>query len=132
MGRILLKRLQFTSDSLNVNLIGNFDVNTTTATGNFQHLGTWYDLVTGDTVNVSATNIQVKLNPGQFKYYIDNRSFISIEPHPNIDQIGIFPNPGRRFYLYKYHYSDNKCFYMMFKVEYCVLKTAMKLLITEY
>jgi len=97
IGEGLLKRLQYTSDSLNVNLVGNFDITTKSTAGNFQHAGTWYDLVTGDSVNITDTNIQLKFDPGQFKYFIDDRNYVSIESHPNDEQIGIFPNPVNDF-----------------------------------
>jgi hypothetical protein len=93
IGEGLLKRLQYTSDSLNVNLIGNFDVSANTGIGMFQHTGIWYDLVTGDSVKITDKNVQLKFEPGQFKYFIDDRNFISVETHPQEEQIGIFPNP---------------------------------------
>ena len=67
------KRLNLNHASMNVTIIGNFDVTTQSATPNFQSTGTWYDYLTGDSISVSNTTAGISLNAGDFKIYTSVR-----------------------------------------------------------
>ena len=68
-----VKRIQITGDTMDVNIIGNFDVTSHSAAANFQKKGTWYDYFTGKAVQVSNTSMSVDLEPGQFHIYTTSK-----------------------------------------------------------
>lgn len=63
------KRIVLTHSSMNVIIIGNFDVVTQNINPGFHSTGTWYDFFAGDSISVSNTTAPVTLNAGEFKIY---------------------------------------------------------------
>ncbi|KAA3610587.1 MAG: T9SS C-terminal target domain-containing protein [Calditrichaeota bacterium] len=64
-----LKRIKINHSSMDVFVIGNFDVREMQAAAGFQHTGIWYDFFTGDSVNVLDTAMNMTLTPGEFHLY---------------------------------------------------------------
>ncbi|HKI47282.1 MAG TPA: alpha-amylase family glycosyl hydrolase [Balneolales bacterium] len=64
-----VKRIHIAGDTMDVNIIGNFDVVTHIVPGQFQTVGTWYDYFSGDPVDVTNTDLNITLAPGQFHIY---------------------------------------------------------------
>ena len=64
-----LKQIQLNDTSMDVNIIGNFDVISHTMPPNFQKTGTWYDYFSGKSVNVTSNQQSVDLQPGEFHIY---------------------------------------------------------------
>jgi 1,4-alpha-glucan branching enzyme len=52
-----------------VTIIGNFDVVAQNITPYFQRTGTWYDYLSGQTINVANTTDQIYLQPGEYHIY---------------------------------------------------------------
>jgi 1,4-alpha-glucan branching enzyme len=52
-----------------VTIIGNFDVVAQNITPYFQRTGTWYDYLSGQTINVVNTTDQIYLQPGEYHIY---------------------------------------------------------------
>jgi len=63
------KRIQLNHSSMNVTVIGNFDVASRDINPNFQTTGKWYDFFSGDSFNVSNTQDLINLQPGEFYIY---------------------------------------------------------------
>lgn len=63
------KRIQLNHSSMNVNIIGNFDVVSRSINPQFQNTGIWYDFFSGDSINVSDQNAMITLNAGEFHIY---------------------------------------------------------------
>lgn len=63
------KKINITHSSMNVAVIGNFDVNQRNINPNFSNTGWWYDYFSGDSINVSDTQAQIALNAGEFHIY---------------------------------------------------------------
>jgi hypothetical protein len=57
------------SDGTDVVVVGNCDVIPQTATINFPATGTWYDNLSGESINVSATAQDITLQPGEYHVY---------------------------------------------------------------
>jgi len=58
-------------------IIGNFDPSNTVSTyPNFPAAGTWYDYLTGETMNVTNTNMTINLAPHQFKILLHEDEFV--------------------------------------------------------
>jgi 1,4-alpha-glucan branching enzyme len=68
-----LKRIHLNSDTLNVTVIGNFDVVARDINPNFQQAGEWFDYFSGESITVSTTTAPLNLQPGDFKIYTTRR-----------------------------------------------------------
>jgi len=94
------KWLQITTDTSNVCIIGNFDVNTTSGTVTFQNAGTWYDYLNGNTFTATGTQQNITLQPGEFHVYLNrNVTNVVTTPVTNINnqpltfKVNVYPNP---------------------------------------
>jgi len=64
-----LKSIALTGTNTNVMVIGNFDVVTQTGTVTFPSTGTYYDYMTGTTINVPTAATSITLAPGEYHIY---------------------------------------------------------------
>ncbi len=64
-----VKRMWLNHTSMNIAIVGNFDVVQKTASPNFQNTGWWYDYFSGDSINVTNTSMTFNLMPGEFHIY---------------------------------------------------------------
>jgi len=63
------KRININHQTMNVTIIGNFNVVPISINPNFQNTGIWYDFFSGDSVNVTNTQAFIQLQPGEFHIY---------------------------------------------------------------
>ena len=63
------KRINIYASSMDVTIIGNFDVQSGTIDPNFSRTGRWYDYFSGDSIDVSGTHDNISLLPGEFHIY---------------------------------------------------------------
>ena len=62
------RRICLNSPDLKMVIVGNFNVSGTVNTKpDFPATGTWYDLITGETIDVTDKNMTISLAPGKFK-----------------------------------------------------------------
>lgn len=59
------------TDEMNVAVVANFNVTTTTVETAFPHAGTWYSYFTQDELVVSGDTEALDLQPGEFRIYTD-------------------------------------------------------------
>ena len=57
------------TDGTDVEVVGNFDVIPSAVTINFPTTGTWYDNLTGNSINVTNKAYQTTLAPGEYHVY---------------------------------------------------------------
>lgn len=57
------------TDGVNVEVVGNFDVVTQTGSINFPATGTWYDNISGTSINVTSLPYAMALAPGEYHVY---------------------------------------------------------------
>ena len=70
------KRICLNSPDLKMVIIGNFKPTGTAITDpDFPATGIWYDLITGETMDVTDTNMTISLEPGKFKVLTDKEIF---------------------------------------------------------
>ncbi len=94
------KWLKLTTDTSNLCLVGNFDVNPATASVTFQNSGTWYDYLDGNTFTATGSSQSITLQPGEFHLYL-NRNVTNIITTPvsdlndpaNTFRVSVYPNP---------------------------------------
>jgi glycosidase len=66
-----MKKIQLNHSSMNVTIIGNFDVKSGTINPTFQHTGKWYDYFAGDSITVSNVSDAISLDAGEYRIYTD-------------------------------------------------------------
>lgn len=93
------KHIRLSSDDLNAIVIGNFEVGSRSIAPGFQHQGWWYDYITGDSINVENTLMNIVLTAGEYRVYLDEKvgdpAIISGIEDPNlvIEDYRMYPNP---------------------------------------
>lgn len=93
------KRIHLNDPTMNVTVIGNFDVSLATGSPDFQHTGMWYEFFTGDSLNVTNVSTSLALNPGEYRLYTDvklTQPDVTLSADETLaDRIGLslFPNP---------------------------------------
>lgn len=95
-----MKSLHINDASMNVTVLGNFDVATGNIYPGFQHTGWWYDFLSGDSINVTNANAAISLVAGEYHIYTDVRlqlPDLSIGIGPlqtdQLKNIYVWPNP---------------------------------------
>lgn len=78
-------------------IVGNFGVTSLTTQPFFQETGTWYDVVTETTIDVTDTNMNITLAPGEFKIYFDNQPSLSTSEVSALNY-SIYPNPAKNYF----------------------------------
>jgi len=66
-----MKKLQLNHSSMNVTILGNFDVEPGTINPTFQHIGKWYNYFAGDSIDVVNVTDVISLEPGEYRIYTD-------------------------------------------------------------
>jgi hypothetical protein len=100
------KRININHPSMDVTIVGNFDVLEGKINPVFQRIGIWYDYFHGDSINVVNTNDLLTLQPGEYHLYtsvklqkplftgidepqITQKRFALIYPNPSSEEINI-------------------------------------------
>lgn len=89
---------------MSVYLVGNFDVQPRVVNAAFPFTGAWYSFFEGgETLELSEPTIDMKLNPGEFKLYVNYEipfpepglaPLITSVESPETERIRIYPNPA--------------------------------------
>ncbi len=99
--RNALKTLHLNGNDMNVTVVGNFGVSQDEVIPGFQHTGTWYSYLTGESIEVTDTEEPIKLAPGEYFVFTDKEvvveelpsSIISIEDIEK-EAVRVYPNPA--------------------------------------
>ena len=107
------KVLHLNDPSMNVTVVGNFNVIGQSIDPNFQHTGMWYNYFSGDSLQVDDVNMQLNMRPGEYRLYTDQKlpvppggfqDFIldAEEATQILSALAIFPNPSRGTFTIDY------------------------------
>jgi glycosidase len=107
-----VKRIAINHSSMQVNIIGNFGIDTISVNASFQNTGKWYDYFSGDSILVGSTSETIILQPGEFhifstsklikpeagllpdwKYTLKSTAPTAVEDELLNSQTTIYPNP---------------------------------------
>ena len=78
----------------NVVILANYSVAAQSITADFPYTGTWYNLMDNTTTNVTATNMQITLGPGEYRIFGNQvSSALSNESFEAISKVELYPNP---------------------------------------
>jgi 1,4-alpha-glucan branching enzyme len=109
-----VKWLKLTTDSLNVVVVGNFDVVPNSASITFPNAGTWYSYLTGSTRTATGNSETINLQPGEYYVYtnkdVKNTIATAIMPSTSISltmTMTISPNPARQNAIINYDLPEN-------------------------
>ena len=99
----LNKRIILRHATMDVVLLGNFDVTAQSISPSFTKTGTWYEYYTGSTLDVTTSNssIPITLQPGEYHLYssVQLDSPLAIEKAGNpLSILKVFPNPTQDFF----------------------------------
>ncbi|MCF6212904.1 MAG: T9SS type A sorting domain-containing protein [Flavobacteriaceae bacterium] len=93
----LNKNIVLRHPSMDVVLIGNFNVTTQSIVPNFTKTGTWYEYYTGSSLNVTNTTLPISLQAGEYRLYssvlLNNPLAIEKVGSPLNMILKIYPNP---------------------------------------
>lgn len=111
----LFKTLTVTSDSLNIVVVGNFDVSNQTGTVTFPYAGTWYSYLTGTTRNATGAAESITLAPGEYYVYTNRNTngavVTAVNPVAVADlsamQVNISPNPVQSVATVQYNLPES-------------------------
>lgn len=108
-----VKWLQVAGDSLQLIVIGNFDVNVQTAAISFPSAGTWYSYLGNTTRTVGSGPQTISLQPGEYYVYtnrnLSNSVVTAIGPTENTAttfSVSITPNPVFSIAQVSYHLPE--------------------------
>ena len=96
-----VKYLQEVSSGLSVMVVGNFDVVPATGSIPFASAGTWYDYLTGKTIQATGVAQSVTLAPGEYHVYVNKNinaadtavTDTTTAPTGNSVLLNVYPNP---------------------------------------
>jgi len=97
-----MKSIHLTSETMDVTILGNFDVKEGTIVPAFQQTGEWYEYFTGDSIDVTDVNANITMAPGEYRLYTTRR-FEKPDINPSVwdnkynssslNDLIIYPNP---------------------------------------
>jgi hypothetical protein len=99
-----MKSIHLYGDTMDVVVLGNFGISNGEMQAAFSHTGSWFEYFTGDTLDVTASEMNISLDRGEYRLYTDKaleRPEISTSLNERSDKgKGIFngklyPNPVR-------------------------------------
>ena len=90
------KRIEINHESMDVRIIGNFDVESLSVNSSFSKSGWWYSYFDGDSINVSDLQQTLPLAPGEYRLYTSKKL---VKPHIPAG-IDIFQGSGSHFHVY--------------------------------
>jgi 1,4-alpha-glucan branching enzyme len=93
-----VKWLKITTDTSNILVIANFDVNQASGVVSFQGPGTWYDYISGGTISPTGSAQTLTLQPGEYHVYLNRNVTSILTPVFDIgadenSSLHIYPNP---------------------------------------
>ncbi|NVK04432.1 MAG: 1,4-alpha-glucan-branching protein [Flavobacteriia bacterium] len=95
------KRLGLSNDTMNVIVLGNFNIINNDINPAFDHAGKWYEYFSGDSIEVVNTDSLITLKPGEYRMYSDVRLDVPSEDGdtstpvvPTSNQVLVYPTIG--------------------------------------
>lgn len=69
----IVKKIKLNNSGKSAIALGNFDVVNKDVTPGFAHTGTWYDYMSGDSLVVTNTNMNINFKPGEYRLYLSEK-----------------------------------------------------------
>ncbi|TVR79307.1 MAG: hypothetical protein EA409_09360 [Saprospirales bacterium] len=101
VGARFWKRIRLFGDDMNVNVLGNFDVERRDINPIFPHTGMWYEFFSGDSILIENINMPLNMEPGEYRIYTtvkldkpDITTSAGFIPSLQDLELTLFPNPA--------------------------------------
>ena len=94
----LVKNIVLRHSSMDVVVLGNFDVTAKNVNPQFTKTGTWYEYYTGTQINITNTTALINLQPGEYRLYSTEllQNPLAIEENKIIkNKLFLYPNPSK-------------------------------------
>ncbi len=107
------KWLRLTTDTSNLLVVGNFDVNPASGQVTFQNAGTWYNYLTGQTLNATGSAQTISLQPGEYAVYVNRNVTNILTPVREVIyngkkiRLSVSPNPVRQYANIEYEIPES-------------------------
>lgn len=97
------KRINLYHSSMDVVVLGNFDVSDGSIDPNFNRTGTWYEYFSGDSIEVTNKHNPINLRPGAYRLFTSRRLQMPdivlgtnhlFSPKSKSYEVHIYPNPS--------------------------------------
>ncbi|MFZ4520307.1 MAG: alpha-amylase family glycosyl hydrolase [Bacteroidales bacterium] len=107
-----VKRVWLRHESMDVTVLGNFDVNGLSVVPSFTKTGKWYEFFTGDSLNITDTEAALTFKAGEYRLYttvkLQKPYFTGIDDHTlmnarNPGSVIVYPNPSNGVF----HFTAN-------------------------
>lgn len=100
---IPLKKITLLHDDGDAIVIGNFGLTASDMQPEFTTTGWWYELFSGDSIEVSDVNQTINLQPGEYRIYAQKnmKSVINRVDEKRVVRIEIYPNPVKHTLYFK-------------------------------
>lgn len=104
------KRVNLNDPTMNVTILGNFQVAGGTINPSFQHTGWWYEYFSGDSIFVENPTAELFLAEGAYRVYTDVRlqtpevivDIADSELAEALENIAVYPNPSSDVFNFSY------------------------------
>ena len=94
-----LKSIHLNHPSMDVVVLGNFDVVAGSIDPNFQQSGDWFEYFSGETLNVANVNAPIDLEPGEYRIYttmqLEQPQLTGVADAPGIGVAAVQPNVAK-------------------------------------
>ena len=107
------KWLRLTTDTSNILVVGNFDVNAASGQVTFQHAGTWYNYLTGQIFNATGAAQTINLQPGEYSVFVNRNVTNILTPVREVIyegkkiRLSVAPNPVRQYANIEYEVPES-------------------------
>jgi glycosidase len=100
---VAVKKIELRHTEEDVIVIGNFGLTSSSTQPGYTSTGWWYELFSGDSVNVINTSAYITLMPGEYRFYTSKKmeSVISGTDELFSRELAVYPNPvSDRLYIH--------------------------------
>lgn len=90
------KYLLLRGDSMDVMVLGNFDLESNSSQYTFSETGVWYDYFSGDSLVLTEEKTKITLAAGEYRLYTNKKlakTFSSLKEAASREEVQLFPNP---------------------------------------
>jgi 1,4-alpha-glucan branching enzyme len=91
-----MKQIRLRNDTSSMVVLGNFDVKDGSITANFYNTGKWYEFFSGDSLDVTSTDLSITLKAGEYRIYTNTKLPFPYQVNnnePGITSVNVIPNP---------------------------------------